>query len=130
MGHRNSEGGLSDWRNDVKTAIQIGTSASDIVLRAPVRVEDEYIKRDVHYTVMTPISDIVKHPSGRAMYERVLPAFTAVVSHMARGNEDMPYAELRPADTGLMAEPLQTLQRLVPGMSRKDWDDFLDELNR
>lgn len=109
--------------------IQIGTSVSDIVLRTPIHVEDEYIKRDVHYTVMTPISDIVKHPSGRAMYERVLPAFTAAVSHMARGNEDMPYAGLRPADTGLMAEPLQTLQRLVPSMSQKDWDDFLNELN-
>ena len=66
---------------------------------------------------------------NRTGADSVLPAFTAAVSHMAKGNEDMPYAELRPADTGLMAEPLQTLQRLVPNMSRKDWDGFLEELN-
>lgn len=112
--------------------VQICANAQNALLSQSVKVQDEYIPKKSNYNIMSPIADIIKHPLGKELYEKILPVFMNVVKKMGvMGSQpqEMPYEELRPNTMGLMAEPLQTLQRFAPNMTDADWDKFFREIN-
>ncbi|MCH4207190.1 MAG: glycoside hydrolase family 3 C-terminal domain-containing protein [Solobacterium sp.] len=113
--------------------LQIGLNAEEIVLSAGLAVQDEYIPVPHHYSIMTPIMDIVKIPAGKQLVDRLMPSFRAVIAKLstaaASAETDIPYGDLRPDTVGLMAEPLQTLQRFAQGMTEEDWEKFFQEIN-
>ena len=112
--------------------VQVCENAQQVLLAAPVKVEDEYLPTDVHYTIMTPIGDVMKNPIGKAFCESAMESFMPAVSKMgAMGvQEEIPYAAQRPATVGLMSEPLQTLQRFARDKTPADWNAFFRQINR
>lgn len=113
--------------------VEVCAHADEVILHKDITVVDQYLPKEQNFHLMTPIIDIIKHPEGKALVDRVLPTFRGVVKKlgvMNENGEDIPYAELRPAESGLMAEPLQTLTRFVPDMTQEDWEAFLVRLNQ
>lgn len=111
--------------------VEIGASAQEILLSAPVEVEDEYLPTGMQYSIMTPLIDVQQHPAGRAFLARVWPKVEAILARMGMKDAQtlVPYAEQKPKETGLMAEPLQTLRRMLRDVPAEAWDDLLRELN-
>lgn len=112
-------------------AIQIGASARDILLEEKILMENEYQRNGYVYDIMSPICDVAEHPEGRAFLDSIMPMVNAVIARMpqAKAMNEMPYAELRSKNTGLLSEPLQTLQRMLPNISKEQWKELLEKLN-
>lgn len=112
-------------------AVRIQTSAETVVLQQKVMVEDEYIPNGQEYDIMTPICDVKRHPAGKEFMEKIEPMLQAMLKRMGPGNTlQMPYAELMPQTVGLDSEPLQTLMRMFPNISRDKWKKLLVDLNK
>ena len=123
---------VDDWRvagGDYE--IQIGTSAEDIVLRQPVKVEDEYIETGRKYNIMTPVCDAAKHPEGKAFLDQIMPRVNAIISRvgMDKARKAMPYQELMPKSMRMMTEPLQTLMRMLPDIPETEWQALFERMN-
>lgn len=113
-------------------SVEVGTSVQDILLSAPVEVEHEYIPDGKVYDIMTPISEVKLHPAGRAFLGHIMPMVNVIIERMGMGKEKqktMPYFDEMPKNTGLMAEPLQTLKRMLQNIPDERWEKLLDELN-
>lgn len=111
--------------------VEIGESAQRILLSAPLDVQDEYIPDGTRYTMMSPICDVRRHPAGRVFWEKAEPMVNAIIAQMGMKDAQMqvPYADKKPPETGLMAEPLQTLQRMLRQVTPEEWEQLLKELN-
>lgn len=113
--------------------VQVCENAQSVLLSMPVKVADEYLPRDVVYTMMTPIGDVMRNPVGREFCEGAMESFMAVVSRMKgdlrKAEAELPFADLRPRDMGLMSEPLQTLRRFATSKTDADWDEFFERIN-
>lgn len=111
--------------------IQIGLSAEEIVLRRPVKAEDEYLPNGRQYNIMTPICDALEHPEGKAFLNQLMPRVNAVIRRMGmdKAQETMPYKELMPKHMGLMAEPLQTVMRMAPDVPETEWLALFERMN-
>lgn len=130
---------LAHWDQDAHSwrvaggtyEVQIGLSAQDIILRAPVDAADEYIPAKTVYNIMTPICDMEKHPAGKAFMKKIEPVLNAILArvNMGGGQAEMPYAELMPKTVGLPMEPVQTLKRMLPMVSAEEWEQLFAELN-
>lgn len=124
--------GVHAWRILGGTyTVGIGASAQEMLLTAPVEVEDEYIPDGRTYTIMTPLVDVKRHPAGRAFLDRTWPMVQAILDRMGMrdAQASVPYADLMPEETGLMAEPLQTLQRMLRNIPAEEWEQLLQDLN-
>lgn len=126
------DSGVHSWRVMGGTyTVEVGTSAQDIVLSAPIRAADEYIPDGRTYNIMTSLEDALRHPAGQAFWEKIQPQLNAAMARMNAGNQTpMPYGDEMPASVGLMVEPLQTLKRLLPMISEAEWNTLFDEMNR
>mgnify|MGYP002733140319 CR=1 FL=1 len=112
--------------------VEVGASAQQVLLSSPVEVEDEYVPDGRRFTIMTPLIEVQRHPAGRAFLEQVWPRVEALIARMGMqgAQNSVPYAELRPRESGLMAEPLQTLQRMLRDLPPEEWETLLRDLNR
>lgn len=123
-----------DWRiAGGRYEVQIGASASDILLRAAVNAENEYLPTGKIYDIMTSIGEVSKHPIGKAFMAKVQPMVDAIIAKMGMGSgiqQSMPYAELRPKEAGFLSEPMQTVKRMLPNVSEKEWDELFRQMNQ
>lgn len=113
--------------------VSIGANAQEMLCSVPVQAEHEYIPDGKIYDIMTPISEVELHPAGRKFLSEIMPMVNAIIARMGMGKEQqaaMPYADQRPKETGLMAEPLQTLKRMLRNLPEEKWDTLFMELNR
>ena len=113
--------------------VEIGANAMDILLSETVEAEHEYIPDGKVYSIMTPISEVMLHPAGRRFLDEIAPVVNAFIERMGMGKakqDAMPYAGQMPKNTGLMAEPLQTLKRMLRSVPEEKWDELLKELNQ
>ena len=113
--------------------VSIGANAQEMLCSVPVQAEHEYIQDGKIYDIMTPISEVELHPAGRKFLSEIMPMVNAIIARMGMGKEQqaaMPYADQRPKETGLMAEPLQTLKRMLRNLPEEKWDTLFMELNR
>ena len=126
--------GVHAWRVFGGTyTVEIGANAQEILLSAPIEAEHEYIRDGKVYSIMTPISEVMLHPAGRSFLNGVMPMVNAIIERMGMGKEKqaaMPYAGQMPKNTGLMAEPLQTLRRMLQNIPEEKWNDLFRELNQ
>lgn len=113
--------------------VSIGTSAHEMILSAPVEVEHEYISDGKVFDIMTPIGEVQLHPVGKAFFEEVKPMIDAVIERIGMGKDKqaaMPYSEMMPKSTGLIAEPLQTIKRMLRNIPEERWEELLKQLNQ
>ena len=113
--------------------VSIGANAQEMLCSVPVQAEHEYIPDGKIYDIMTPIGEVGLHPAGKKFLAEIMPMVNAIIARMGMGKEQqtaMPYADQRPKETGLMAEPLQTLKRMLRNLPEEKWDTLLAELNR
>lgn len=113
--------------------VSIGANAQEMLCSVPVQAEHEYIPDGKIYDIMTPISEVELHPAGREFLAEIMPMVNAIIARMGMGKEQqaaMPYADQRPKETGLMAEPLQTLKRILRNLPEEKWNALFVELNR
>ncbi len=112
--------------------VEICADAETVLLSAPVEAEYEYIPDGTVYSILTPIGEAQKNPAGKAFLQRVMPMVDAIIERMGMGKEKqaaMPYAELMPREAGLMAEPLQTLKRMLRQIGEEEWNTLMEEMN-
>lgn len=112
--------------------IQIGTSARDIVLSKKIAVENEYIPTNQVFTILSSVEEVQNHPAGKAFFKKVQPMLNVVFSRIGMDNvqSTMPYAELRPKQTGFLSEPMQTVRRMLPMIPQEKWDALFAQLNQ
>lgn len=112
--------------------IEICANAQEVLLRADVCAEHEYIPDGRSYDLMSPIGEVMRHPAGKEFFDCVMPRVNAIVERMGMGKEKqalMPYADQIPRETGLMSEPLQTVKRMLSDISEEEWSELFAALN-
>ena len=128
------DSGVHAWRVfGGNYTVEICENAQDVLLSATVKAEHEYIRDGKVYSIMTPISEVMLHLAGKSFLDGIMPMVNAIIERMGMGKEKqatMPYAGQMPKNTGLMAEPLQTLKRMLQNIPEEKWDDLIKEMNQ
>ncbi len=149
---------LNDWHVESgKYAIQIGKSAHDIVLEEKVEIISDTIILPENYNMTTSIGDFIKHPKGKAFWDKMLPKLMA--GFVASGFIDKEKVAAFGIDIGekenisdklaeklkageefddgsgmnnlafLMNQPIDIFTTFIPDLKTEDMQKLLDEMN-
>jgi beta-glucosidase len=132
---------FSYWNSDThcfympagKYEIQIGKSASDVILAAVIETEEEPLAIKQEFTMMSLLGEALKLPAGRvfmAKYEGDLcegMMQSGVIQNIT--GKTLTKEELLPMLSGLNTQPLTVVKGFLPGLNEYEWKNLLNELN-
>ncbi len=111
--------------------VEICQDAATVLLSEKVTAANQYLPTGRIYSIMTPAMDVMKHPLGKEFIDGVMPMINAIIKKMGMNDAQskMPYFDEAPKDMGLMAEPMQTMKRMLPNISEEQWNELFEKLN-
>jgi len=148
---------LNDWYVESGVyVIQIGKSAKDIVLEEKIEIISDTVILKENYDMTTTIKDFIKHPKGKAFWNKILPEL--ITGFVASGFIDKEKAATFGIDIGekgtisdelvrklqageefddgsgrntafLMNQPIGILTTFIPDLKAEDLQKLLDEMN-
>lgn len=139
-----------DWVVETNEyTVQIGRSCHDIVSEQKVQVASQCFTELLEYTLTTPLSDFVRHPLGKQLWEAnmgkmfagmaragVIPeeALKAMSSGAGAIEQMSRSAGMHTTGTDpfaiLMSQPVSLLSTYVDCLSEKDLKDLFDKMNQ
>ncbi len=121
---------IHDWQvPDGIYKIQIGKNARDILLETPVRVASAVPVR-VHFTINTPLGDMMVHPAAKAVLEQALGPVMAMFHPDQKADGDEPGVvsdEMAAATT--MAMPLRAMLSFSPDTKLEQLEQLVAAVN-
>lgn len=115
--------------------VQIGYSAHDIVMEAPVEVKSKNVVKE--YTLNTMLKDFVAHPTGKQIFHEYFGKMVAGITGMGvipAENTANLEEQMKPGETEglerLLAQPLSMLTMFVPELAGEKIQLILDQMNQ